>query len=107
MASAQDAYEALIQQFLLRDGVTLGRALSNDEVLKIHDKIFAFLKGDRLVVKVPRPVVVELLEAGSATSFTSGGRVMKEWVTVGLDDRDWTTLAEVAFDYVDPGVTDG
>lgn len=48
-------------------GVSIGRALQN-EGLRIHGKIFAFLKDDRLVVKLPAARVRTLIEAGDATS---------------------------------------
>ena len=70
--------------------------------LKVQGKIFAMLSHDRLVVKLPRARVVELLDAGGAAPFeTAPGRVMKEWATVGVDDAPaWPGLVTESFNYV-------
>jgi len=49
--------------------------------LKTHGKTFAMLVKDRLVVKLPRHRVEELLAAGVAERFDPGhGRLMREWI---------------------------
>jgi hypothetical protein len=91
--SAQELYEDLAEEQLRAPEVSLGRALSNN-VLKANGKIFAFLKGDRLVVKLPAARCGMLLAAG-AVPFESGGRKMKEWVAVA-DQAGWPDLMDEA-----------
>jgi hypothetical protein len=98
MGSATELYEELVADYLTRPGVTLGKALQN-EVLKVNNKIFAFRKDDRLVVKVPAEQAAALVRNGRAAAFTSGGRTMREWVAVGPTDL-WPDLIEDAHAYV-------
>jgi hypothetical protein len=94
-------YDALAAEQLRQQGVTVGRALQND-VLKVDDKIFAFLKGERLVVKIPAAQVAALVAAGEAVPFeTGGGRKMKEWAAVTLiDTARWRALMNDARTFV-------
>ena len=96
----REAYDELVDGFLTRPEVAPGRSLSN-ETLTVGGKIFAFLKGDHLVVKLPRAQVVALLEADQGEAFTAGGRTMREWVSVPWTTREtWEALMEQAFAYV-------
>lgn len=98
--SPREVYDALVDGFLLRQGVALGRSLNN-ETLTVGGKIFAFLKGDELVLKLPRAQVVALLEAGDGEAFTAGGRTMREWAAVPWTTRErWEALMEQAYAYV-------
>jgi hypothetical protein len=103
-ADAQALYGALVAAELAELDVTVGRALQN-EVLHVSGKIFAFLKTGRLVLKLPAPRAGELVAAGGAVPFTSGGRVMKEWVCVdappgAAGEALWRALAGEARRYV-------
>ncbi len=99
-------YEAFAAEQLRRPDVSVGRALRND-VLMVGGKIFGFLKGDRLVVKLPAIRAAQLVEAGAAIPFTSGSRIMKEWVAVAAPaaahDDLWRTLLDDARTYVAAG----
>ena len=98
----REVYDELVDLFLSRPGVALGRSLSN-ETLTVGGKIFAFLKGDQLVVKLPRAEVVALLEAGEGEAFTAGGRTMREWIAVPWTTREtWASLMQQAFAFVGP-----
>jgi hypothetical protein len=100
-ASAQETYDELVAEHLTRPGVSLGRALQND-VLKVNDKIFAFLKDGRLVVKLPAARASAMVASGEATVFHSGGRPMREWVSVPLAPAGvWRELMAEASGYVD------
>ncbi len=99
-------YGMLAAEQLRRPNVSFGRALRN-EALTVHGKIFAFLKGDRLVLKLPATHVKQLIGAGAAIPFTSGGRTMKQWVAVPpsstADVNAWRTLLNDARVYVASG----
>jgi hypothetical protein len=65
--------------------------------LKARGKIFAMLVRGELVVKLPADRCAELVSAGSARPFESGGRRMREWVSVGeVNTPDWASLADEA-----------
>jgi hypothetical protein len=100
---AAELFGALVAEQLAQPNVTLGRALQN-EALMVRGKIFAFLKAGRLVVKLPAPRVTELVARGGAEPFRSGGRAMKEWISIEpRDETLWRTLVADARRYVAAG----
>jgi hypothetical protein len=107
-AAAQERYESLCQTFLDQPGVTRE---SNDSphrtgfgsaALKVDDKIFAMLVKDWLVVKLPQHRVDALVTIGDGERYDpGGGRIMREWVTVGpAAEAQWSDLAREAHAYV-------
>ena len=60
------------------------------------------LVDHRLVLKLPRPRVDDLIASGAGHRFDPGhGRVMKEWITLDDDsDQDWLPLAREALAFV-------
>jgi TfoX/Sxy family transcriptional regulator of competence genes len=68
--------------------------------LTASGKIFAMLSSGRLVVKLPRDRVAELIRTGSGEGYHAGkGRPMKEWLAV-LDEESWGSLAREAYEFV-------
>jgi hypothetical protein len=102
-ADARALYDDLAAEHLREPEVSVGRSLSN-ETLTVNGKIFAFVKDDRLVVKLPAARAAELVAAGRAAAFQSGGRRMREWITVPLPaaggDEPWRGLMADARVYV-------
>ncbi len=70
--------------------------------LKINGSIFAMISGGRLVVKLPRRRVADLIGNGTGSPFDAGkGRPMKEWLAVAADDdATWLRLAREALEFV-------
>jgi hypothetical protein len=69
--------------------------------LKVNNKIFAMLVNGRLVVKLPRARVTELIETGHGEPFDSGkGTPMKEWVTLTGDEAQCRALVVEAQAFV-------
>jgi hypothetical protein len=69
--------------------------------LKINNRIFAMLVGGRLVVKLPRARVAELIETGRGQPFDAGkGRPMKEWVALTGDEAECRALVVQAQAFV-------
>ena len=105
----EERFDRLIAVFAGRPGVTLpgadGGLGFGSSALKAGRSIFAMLTHGRLVVKLPRARVAELLAAGEGEPFDAGkGTPMKEWVVVNDDHpRTWRELAEEAFASVSAG----
>jgi hypothetical protein len=71
------------------------------DALKTNGKIFAALSGGKLLLKLPARRVATLVESGDGEPFSSGGRVMKEWVLANEDDlAAWPILAREAEAFV-------
>jgi hypothetical protein len=71
------------------------------QALKVNNKIFAMLVNDRLVVKLPRARVTELIETGRGQPFESGkGTPMKEWVALTGDEAECRALVVEAQTFV-------
>jgi len=88
----------IVAAFTRRRGVVVepGWGMGN-VVLKLGAKIFAIVGEDRLVVKLPKTRVDELVEAKAGKRFDprKNGRVMKEWLVVG-PKTDGLALAQEA-----------
>jgi hypothetical protein len=97
---AEERWAALVEALLERSGTTYGndsgpqRAFGSTS-LKTNGKIFAMLVKDRLVVKLHRRRVDELVTSGHGERFDPGhGRLMKEWLAVDpAADAVWLSLA--------------
>ena len=71
-------------------------------VLKVKGKIFAMLVSGRLVAKLPRQRVNELVAAGQGERFEPRpGREMKEWISVEPGKAPWVELARQAYHFLD------
>lgn len=99
----QQRYEDLIDEFLAEDGVTPppGGGGFGRGAMRYRRKIFAMLVRGRLVLKLPRQRVDDLVAAGHGQRFDANkGTPMKEWFT--LDPRSglaWSALAREALDF--------
>lgn len=100
-SDAADLYEAVAQAVEHDPPSDRDRGFGAD-ALKVNRKIFAMLVDGTLVLKLPRPRVEELVEAGDGVPFDRGhGRVMREWVTVSpTTAAEWIPLAEEARTFV-------
>ena len=99
---AQARFAALVEEFAAMPGVQppSGGRTFGSTALKVGGSIFAMLRGDRLVVKLPRERVASLVASGEGAPFDSGkGRPMKEWLTV-IDVAAWQPLAAEALAFV-------
>ncbi len=73
--------------------------------LKVARKMFAFESKSRLVVKLPRERVDELVSSGKGERFDPGhGRLMKEWLAIGLRGKAlWLPVAREALEFAAGG----
>jgi hypothetical protein len=102
--SAAQLFATLCEEFAGTSGVTVpgsGRSGFGTSALKINNSIFAMLVGDRLVVKLPRTRVTELIESGAGEPFDAGkGKPMKEWVGLLGDEGTCRQLVAEALSFV-------
>ena len=93
--SAEETFNEICVRLAQRPGVQQRKAFSSPG-LRVGGKVFAMLVRGELVVKLPAERCAELVQAG-ARPFQSGGRPLREWVTIRLADRArWGVLAEEA-----------
>jgi TfoX/Sxy family transcriptional regulator of competence genes len=67
----------------------------------VHGKLFAAISKGRLLVKLPKDEVAKLIAEKRGAPFSSGGRIMKEWATIVVEDQDaWLDIAQRAREFV-------
>ena len=109
-ASPEERFDSLVGELIDRPGVSYGKdepGAANrfgSNALKVGGKIFAMLVRGRLVVKLPRARVDELVAAGEGTRFDPrGGRPMTEWLVLDPASKlGWLPLAAEAMQFVAP-----
>jgi TfoX/Sxy family transcriptional regulator of competence genes len=102
--AAEQRFAVLAKRMTKAVGVTLGsgrRGFGSDALL-VDGRIFAMVREDHLILKLPRERVTELLASGEGAPFDAGkGRPMKEWVMVSpTSDAQWLSLAKEARAFV-------
>ena len=99
----EQRYEDLVDEFAGEDGVLppSGGSGFGRDALRLRRKIFAMLVRGRLVVKLPRSRVDELVAAGQGERFDANkGTPMKEWLSLDPEsDLAWSPLAREALDF--------
>ncbi len=109
--SPEERFASVVEELLGTPGVIPpqdgpGRKGFGSAALKIHNKIFAMLVGDRLVVKLPKRRVDALIAAGDGERFDpkKNGQLMKEWVVIEPASKvEWLALAKEALEFVASG----
>jgi TfoX/Sxy family transcriptional regulator of competence genes len=95
----EQRWASLVEAMLAQGAATYGndgaQQAFGSTSLKTNGKIFAMLVKDRLVVKLDRRRVDELVEAGKGQRFDPGhGRLQREWLDVDSESEDvWLDLA--------------
>src|SRR2546427_5711948 len=100
----EDRFEDLVDELLATAGVTPpgpGGGFGSS-ALRFQNKIFAMLVRGRLVVKLPRARVDELVADGDGDRFDANkGTPMKEWLSLDpASPLPWCPLAREALDFV-------
>ncbi len=97
---AENAYAEIVEH-LTRSSEVEEMRMMGGRSLKHKGKMFAGIRGDRLLVKLGKERVEALIADGRGTGFEpSGGRQrpMQDWVLVSGPVGDWETLAAEARD---------
>jgi hypothetical protein len=94
---AAERFDGVVASFVRKPGVETGRIFGSLG-LKRSGKTFAMFVKGRLVVKLPRERVEELVAADVGQPFDPGhGRLMREWLAVDpAADVDWAELSREA-----------
>ena len=105
---ARDLYDELTDDLLYDPAI--GRAtmmgypcvrLAGEFLASYDDKV------GRLVVKLPRERVAELVERGHGDPFAPADRVFQEWVAIPTVDRTlWQTVLAEAVDFARKGLAE-
>jgi hypothetical protein len=99
----EERYEDLVDEFVGEDEVLPPRGGSGfgRDALRYQRKIFAMFVRGRLVVKLPRQRVDELVAGGHGVRFDANkGTPMKEWFSLDPDSGlAWAPLAREALDF--------
>jgi hypothetical protein len=106
--SADEGFAAIVAALAGRPGVTppdrgpTAGGSFGSSALRVHDRIFAMVSRERLVLKLPARRVAELVGTGEGHPFDAAkGRPMKEWVALDPAGRDgWLALATEALAFV-------
>ena len=81
-------------------GAAAGKAFGS-RGLKVDGKVFAMPSKGRLVVKLPRARVDELVASGKGRKYVLGARTMREWVAFPDGSAaSWRALAREAREFV-------
>jgi TfoX/Sxy family transcriptional regulator of competence genes len=98
---AETLVDEISRTFLGSPNVTTAKMLGGS-ALKVKNKVFACFYKGKLVLKLPKERVDELVAAGGAVHFDSGtGRLAKEWVALDPSrGKEWRALAKEAQKFV-------
>jgi hypothetical protein len=103
MTPAEEHFDDLVTELLGLPGVTPpGGSGFGRSALRVHNKIFAMPVRGRLVVKLPKERVDELVDAEEGDHFDANkGTPMKEWFSLAPESAlDWSPLAREALAFV-------
>jgi hypothetical protein len=100
----EDRFDDLVDELLATDGVSPpspGGGFGSS-ALRIQNKIFAMLVRGRLVVKLPKSRVDELVAAGDGDRFDANkGKPMKEWLALDpASELSWSAVAHEALEFI-------
>ncbi len=101
---ADPRFAPVVDAFAEDRQVTCGKMMGSLG-LKVNGRIFAMLVRGDLVAKLPKERVDELVSKGRGDRFDPrrDGRLMKEWVVVGVRRANWVGLAKEAHRFVKGG----
>jgi hypothetical protein len=99
-AEVDARFAPLVKAFAKAPGVTSGKMMASLG-LKLNGKIFVMHVRGKLVAKLPKARVDDLVASGLGVRFDPrhDGRVMKEWLEVEEGRGDWLALAKEAHAY--------
>ena len=98
--SPDERFDALVDTFTLQPDITPPGQTQGfgSGAVRYRNRIFVMFVRGQLVLKLPKPRVDALVDAGEGTRFDANkGTPMKEWLALDPDSTvDWRELAEEA-----------
>jgi len=104
--TAEKLFRSLAAELRAADPRIVESTIMNGRCLRVDKEFLALVdyKGSGLVVKLPKPRVIELIRTGVGKPFAPAGRVFKEWLSVPQPDRQrWLALLEEGIAFVATG----
>jgi TfoX/Sxy family transcriptional regulator of competence genes len=100
-AEVDPRFQAVAAAFAGDPHVTSGKMMASIG-LKVNGKIFAMMSRGKLVAKLPKDRVDELVRSGAGAYFDPrrDGRLMKEWIELHGTKPSWIELAKEAYRFV-------
>ncbi|HXA38512.1 MAG TPA: hypothetical protein VNW53_05890 [Phenylobacterium sp.] len=101
MTSPAERFGALVGALLDEPGVTLSESRGfARHSLMANGKLFAAVRGEVLLLKLPAERVAALIASGEGAPFDANkGKPMKEWVLAKMS-ADWDALSREAMAFV-------
>jgi hypothetical protein len=100
-ADVDPSFAPVAAAFAKNPNVCRGKMFSSKSVLNVGGKILVMLVRGRLVAKLPKTRVDELVKSGNGQRFDPGhGKLMKEWIEIVPETVDWVELAKEAYRFV-------
>lgn len=94
-------FNKVVASFADHRDVQSGKMFSLSSVLNVNGKIFAMCSKGKLVLKLPKERVDELVARRKGIRFDPGhGRIMKQWIVIPPRKEDWLRIAKEAYDFV-------
>lgn len=99
--NSEISFEAIRKAFLKEPNIT-EKKMFGTIALTIKGKVFVFSWKGRLVVKLPKERVEEIVASKKGVYFDPGhGRISKEWIGVTPTTKsEWLNLAKEAKNFV-------
>jgi hypothetical protein len=101
--TAEKLFWSLAAELRAVDPRIVESTIMNGRCLRVGKEFLALVdyKGSGLVVKLPKPRVIELIRTGVGKPFAPAGRVFQEWLSVPKPDRRcWLALLEEGIAFV-------
>lgn len=94
---------SLAEELFQEDSRVSEGTIMSGRCLRVGKEFLALVdyKGSGLVVKLPKPRVAELIEAGKGQPFGPAGKVFREWLSVPKAHRKtWKMLLREGIEFV-------
>lgn len=85
--TVEESFTAVASRLTASENTVEEGKIFNSYGLKTRGRFFAFARRGELVVKLPADRVSALTASGEGEPFESGGRQMREWVTLRPTDE--------------------
>lgn len=99
----QKLFWSLAEELYEEDSRVVEGTIMGSPCLRVGKEFLALVdyKGSGLVVKLPKPRVAELIEAGKGQPFGPAGKIFREWLSVPKANRKtWMGLLREGVHFV-------